>query len=101
MKADNPASVLFPELPRRAPRVASLYAHPEIFTSAMSRSTTTFPPRSSGAPAGASTCAPRQHKTFSAELLGRPHGQTSFWQVRDRLLARAAQGDVAARGRPR
>ena len=47
----------------------------------------------------ATTYAPPQHtgKTLPAELLGRPLGRTSFWQVRDRLQLRAAQGDVAAR----
>ena len=35
LKPQTP-SVLFPELPRRAPRVASLYTHPEILATDMS-----------------------------------------------------------------
>ena len=61
MKADKSASVLFSELPRRAPRVASLYAHPKILATAMSGSTPTFPPSSLGPAPGAFTYTPPQH----------------------------------------
>ena len=75
MEAVASASVPF-QLPRRAPRVASLYAHPEILATDMSGSTT-FAPSTLGGP-GATTYAPPQHQTLPAELLGRPRRRTSF-----------------------